>query len=138
MTNAVELFDESRLVREDGMFEPLTISSESGHPASKAIRINPASEIALFHAGGQRGAVVVDELAYHHVIRGVFNGQPFALGFCVMCHAGVQLNPRVGDQLLTLELGGLYNGMAILKDVETGTYWELMTGTGLHGPLQGQ
>ena len=31
--------------------------------------------------------------------------------------------------------GGLYNGLVLLIDDETRTYWDHMTGFGLHGPL---
>lgn len=33
--------------------------------------------------------------------------------------------------------GGLYNGLILLRDEETGTYWDHISGEGLHGPLAG-
>ncbi len=34
-------------------------------------------------------------------------------------------------------MGGLYNGLALLIDDETRTYWDHITGEALHGPLLG-
>ena len=33
--------------------------------------------------------------------------------------------------------GGLYNGLVLLIDDETGTYWDHITGVAVHGPLAG-
>ncbi len=43
----------------------------------------------------------------------------------------------IDGQLHHFAGGGLYNGMVLLKDHESGTYWDHMTGEGLHGPLVG-
>lgn len=36
-----------------------------------------------------------------------------------------------------LQAAGLYNGVVILQDRETGTYWNHMSGAAVHGPLKG-
>lgn len=33
--------------------------------------------------------------------------------------------------------GGLYNGLILLRDEETGSYWDHITGEAVHGPLKG-
>jgi hypothetical protein len=37
----------------------------------------------------------------------------------------------------TFSAGGLYNGLFLLVDEETGTYWDHISGEALHGPLRG-
>ena len=34
--------------------------------------------------------------------------------------------------------GGLYNGLVLMIDDETGTYWDHVTGEAVHGPLRGK
>ena len=45
--------------------------------------------------------------------------------------------PRIGDQLHTFEEHGLYDGLFLMRDDETETYWDHMTGEALYGPLTG-
>lgn len=54
-----------------------------------------------------------------------------------MCNSGVGLIPRTGDRVLGLSAGGLYNGMVLLVDDQTGTYWDHISGAALHGELAG-
>ena len=36
------------------------------------------------------------------------------------------------------QAGGLYNGILILSDTKTGTFWDHITGVGVYGPLAGK
>lgn len=47
------------------------------------------------------------------------------------------MTPLVKGQLHHFQVGGLYNGVAILTDDETGTYWDHITGQAVYGPLEG-
>lgn len=55
-----------------------------------------------------------------------------------MCHSGVGLTPEVDGELHHFSAGGLYNGLILLIDDETSTYWDHITGLAVHGPLQGR
>lgn len=56
----------------------------------------------------------------------------------MVCNTGVRLTPIVEGRPLQFETRGLYEGVSILWDQETGTIWHHMTGEGLHGPLKGK
>jgi hypothetical protein len=56
----------------------------------------------------------------------------------VVCDAGVGLTPEVDGRTLHVSAGGLSNGLVLLRDDETGTYWNSFTGEGLAGPLAGK
>ena len=47
------------------------------------------------------------------------------------------MTPRVDSEVHTFTEKGLYDGLFIMWDEETGTYWNHMTGEGLYGPLAG-
>lgn len=55
-----------------------------------------------------------------------------------MCHSGVGLTPTVDGHLHHFSAGGLFNGLVLLRDDETGSYWDHITGECVHGPLSGQ
>jgi hypothetical protein len=56
----------------------------------------------------------------------------------VPCHSGVGLTPVVDGTLHSFSAGGLHNGLFLLVDEETETYWDHITGEALHGPLAGK
>lgn len=57
------------------------------------------------------------------------------------CNSGVGLTPVIdqttGPRTLHLSAGGLYDGLVLLVDDETCSYWHHITGEALHGPLSG-
>lgn len=76
-------------------------------------------------------------MAYHHLAQGELADEPYIVSFCGVCHSGVGMTPRINGKTHHFQVGGLYNGVAILTDDETGTYWDHITGQAVHGPLQG-
>eukprot|EP00892_Ulva_mutabilis_P002731 jgi/Ulvmu1/12459/UM009_0111.1 len=128
-TVMAEEFDEKRLNRES--WEPLYITGE-GELLSKA-RLPATAELLVFRISGESHALLTSDMVLYHVAQGTVNGVPFLVSFCCVCHSGAQLDPRVNGNVLTFQCGGLYDGSAILRDFETGTYWHHITGQALHG-----
>ncbi|MFT3924019.1 MAG: DUF3179 domain-containing (seleno)protein [Myxococcales bacterium] len=106
--------------------------------ALQTLRVAQQEELLVFDLAGQRRGFLLRQLGYHHVAEGELMGEPFVISFCAICHSGVRFDPRVEGRRLHLSTGGLYNGVALLIDDETGTYWDHMTGRALHGPLAGK
>lgn len=48
------------------------------------------------------------------------------------------MTPRVGDDVHWFAEQGLYDGLFLMKDEETGTFWDHMTGRAVYGPLVGE
>ena len=48
------------------------------------------------------------------------------------------MTPRVGDDVHWFAEHGLYDGLFLMKDEETGTFWDHMTGRAVYGPLVGE
>lgn len=53
------------------------------------------------------------------------------------CNSGVSLTPIVDGKPEWFAARGLYNGLALLADETTGSYWDHITGECVHGPLVG-
>lgn len=47
------------------------------------------------------------------------------------------MTPQVDDQVHTFSEHGLYDGLFLMRDEETGTYWDHLTGDAVYGPLVG-
>lgn len=53
------------------------------------------------------------------------------------CNSGVSLTPVVNGKPERFAARGLYNGLVLLGDSRTNSYWDHITGTCVHGPLKG-
>lgn len=76
-------------------------------------------------------------MAYHHFVEGYLNKKPYLLAFCCVCNSGMVFNPEVHQKMLHFEVAGVYNGMVLMSDRETGSYWDHITGECLHGEHKG-
>ena len=56
----------------------------------------------------------------------------------MICNTGVGLTPRLDGDVLRFREQGLYDGLFLMADIQTGTWWSHMTGEALHGPLAGR
>jgi hypothetical protein len=54
-----------------------------------------------------------------------------------VCNSGVGLTPIIDGTEHHFSAGGLYNGLILLIDDETRTYWDHITGAAVLGPLEG-
>ncbi len=55
----------------------------------------------------------------------------------MICNTGVSLTPTVDGKLYHFENPGIYDGLFIMADTETSTFWNHITGEALHGALVG-
>lgn len=56
----------------------------------------------------------------------------------MICNTGIGLIPSVDGEVHTFTEQGLYDGLFLMYDHETGTRWNHMTGEAVHGPLLGE
>ncbi len=56
----------------------------------------------------------------------------------MVCNTGAGLTPSVDDEVRLFNEQGLYNGLFLMADDKTGTYWNHMTGEAVYGPEVGK
>ena len=56
----------------------------------------------------------------------------------MVCNTGVGLTPLVDGQLHHFQARGLYDGLFLMRDSESGTYWNHITGEAVYGPMAGK
>ncbi len=76
-------------------------------------------------------------LAYNVMQGQLEDRQPWLLTFCNACNTGTVFDPVVDGQLLHFKRRGAFDGMLLVWDEETGTYWQHITGEGLYGAKRG-
>jgi hypothetical protein len=87
--------------------------------------------------GGQSRAYPIRTIGYHHIVNDWVGGVPVAVTYCTLCHTGLVWRRDVNGRVLTFRLGGIDNQNALLRDEETGSFWQQSTGIALSGPLAG-
>lgn len=132
---AAATFEPNRLHKQPGLFAPFKVSDDG--ISLKAAGLPDSAELIVFKRQAEQRALMVQEMAYHHLAQGELAGNPYLVSFCGVCHSGVGLTPIVDGKAHHFEVGGLYNGMVILIDKETETYWDHITGHAVCGPLAG-
>jgi hypothetical protein len=87
--------------------------------------------------GGDALAFPVRRIGYHHVVNTVLAGHPIVATYCTLCHTGLVWKRTVGDRTLTFRLIGINNQNMVMEDLETGSWWQQVSGEALTGPMKG-
>lgn len=132
---ATKSFDPQRLLKQPNLFQRFDVT-DSGVPLKKA-GLPSSANLLVFERRGERRALWVQEMAYHHAAQGELAGEPYLITFCGVCNSGVGMTPMVNGKVHHFSAGGLYNGVVILTDDETNSYWDHITGQAVHGALEG-
>ena len=74
----------------------------------------------------------------YNVIQGQINDQPWMMTFCNACNTGMVFDPVMNGQTLHFRRRGAYDGLLLIWDEETNSYWQHITGQCLYGSSQGQ
>ena len=72
----------------------------------------------------------------HHVANLTLAGQPVLIAFCETCAGAAAFTPVLEGDRYNLRLDGIYDGVILLSDFETGSLWSPFTGHSIHGPLK--
>lgn len=54
------------------------------------------------------------------------------------CNTGISSVPRIDGTAYEFRVCGLHNGLALMEDLQTRSYWDHTTGECIHGPLRGK
>ena len=95
------------------------------------------SELIVFRIDSTQLAFSKHRMAFHHIAQGYVNESPYMVTFCVICNSGMILNPVVNNKMLHFYIAGAYNGMLLMVDRETESYWDHITGECISGKHKG-
>lgn len=132
-------FDVKRIGLRDAAFERFDVDQTIPlRDLARHRRIKPKDRVMIVERAGKRLAFSYSQMTYHHVAQGELAGQPFILVFCAICHSATTMVPVLDGERYHFTCIGVYNGMALLQDDETGSYWDHISGECLHGPKKGE
>jgi hypothetical protein len=77
------------IVGADFLFPPFNVSTYQHLAAALAKKVvDPSTRLMVFALGQQTLALVLKQMAFHHVAQGQLDGQAWAAFFCVSCNMG--------------------------------------------------
>ena len=74
----------------------------------------------------------------YNVIQGQIGDQHWMMTFCNACNTGMVFDPVVDGKMLHFQRRGSYDGLLLIWDEETNSYWQHVTGQCLYGASVGQ
>ncbi len=86
---------------------------------------------------GENKAYPLKFMNYHHLVNDKVGGEPVLISYCISCRSGMVFSPVIEGETASFEMMGVNNQNFIMKDSQTGTWWQQTTGVGLHGKLSG-
>jgi hypothetical protein len=118
------------------MFEP--IRAESFATAAEASFMEAGDMVLAVDTGADAAAYPVRQLAYHHLAADSVGGTPVVATYCTLCHTGLVWERTLDGRVLTFHLYGINNQNMLMRDRETGSWWQQSTGEAIQGPLKGR
>jgi len=118
-----------------------TIEAKLYLPLNDALRdgtVKAGEKLMFFSVGDSTISIPFAKIAYHHVAQGRYANIDWAAAFCACCNMGTAFSPILDGRVHHFSATGVYHGMAIIRDRETGSYWEHTTGECIHGELRGR
>lgn len=133
-------FDAGRAMLEDylsGGLYPARLNVNEWQPLA-AGDLAPETHLLTFEFEDILHAVPMNVVLCYNVLQGETNGKQWMMTFCNACNTGMVFDPVVDGQTLHFQRRGSYDGLLLIWDEETNSYWQHITGLCLHGSSQGK
>jgi hypothetical protein len=121
---------------------------EQGYPIKTGLRAVAASKAGLRDSDLVIGIAIGKEArAYplnpmwgpvNEVLNDTLGGVPVSVTWCPVAHTAVAYDPRFDGQRLELGAVGLRNGVSILYDRQSGSWWSQVVGKAVRGAMEGR
>ena len=99
----------------------------------------PRKELVLgMVVSGQAKAYPFSAISGQPVINDRFAGQEVVVAFEPLSESGAVFKRRLDGRTLNFESAQAREGVALMRDLETGSLWQVLTGQSIDGPLFGQ
>ncbi|GAB4545222.1 MAG: hypothetical protein OHK0023_03200 [Anaerolineae bacterium] len=132
-------FDPSRAILLSTVPDPIFVVKQTTplQPLLDSGALPPDIELQVAENGRVPRAFITRELLLFDVAQSDDPDDPWMVSFCPICNAGAQFHAKHNGIHYTFGAGGIYNAMAILRDINTGSYWDHIRGLCMYGEKAG-
>ncbi len=142
--DALKSFDPGRAMLEDyldsSLYPARLMVSEtySLQGALESGQLALDSRLLVFERDQTLYAFPMTVVLSYNVIQGQIGDQAWMMTFCNACNTGMVFNPVVDGKMLHFQRRGSYDGLLLIWDEETNSYWQHVTGQCLYGASVGR
>lgn len=115
-----------------------TLDNPKRVPAAEASFLRDDDLVLALTVDGESCAYPTRFLGWHHGVNDRVRETPFAVTFCSVCNTGIAYDLRLDGKPVFLDFYGLYNGVVLLCDRQTGSVFLQAEGRFVKGPLTGK
>lgn len=137
-----QFFDAGRAMLEDyldGYPARLDVTeTQSLAEALAAGQVLPDTRLLAFEHEGLLYTFPMSVVLSYNVIQGQVGDQAWMMTFCNACNTGMVFDPQMEGKTLHFRRRGSYDGLLLIWDEETNSYWQHITGEALHGSSAGK
>ncbi len=98
-------------------------------------KMDPRAPVVLLVVGSDARAYPLTYVAHHEVVNENFGGRKVVISFCNQCNAVMTYEVTGYSQKSGFAIASEYRGNAVMKDLDTHTIWQQVTGESLAGFL---
>jgi hypothetical protein len=142
LNEPVKTFDAGRAVLQDYLAGyPARLMVEKQFPLQEALAQGlavPETRLLGFMLADALYVIPMQIVLSYNVIQGQAAEQDWMMTFCNACNTGMVFNPTVDGRVLHFQRRGSYDGLLLIWDEETDSFWQHITGTCLYGASQGR
>jgi hypothetical protein len=139
---ATQAFDAGRAVLQDYLAGyPARLMVKEQFPLSEALArdlVTPETRMLAFELLDSLLVIPMNVVLSYNVVQGRLSGQDWMMTFCNACNTGMVFDPIVEGRCLHFQRRGSYDGLLLIWDEETNSFWQHITGSCLHGASQGR
>jgi hypothetical protein len=136
------LFDPGRAMLEDyldGYPARLDVTeTQSLAQALAAGQVVADTRLLVFEHEGLLYTFPMSVVLSYNVIQGQIQDQLWMMTFCNACNTGIVFDPHIDGKMLHFRRRGSYDGLLLIWDEETNSYWQHITGQALYGSSAGK
>ena len=112
--------------------------SQPDFVATRDAKLDPDEKVISVRIDGAARAYPIRSMAYHHIVNDVVAGIPIVATYCTLCHTGLVWRSEIDGLRLTFHMAGINNQNFLMRDQETGPYWQQVSGAAISGPMKGK
>ena len=99
----------------------------------------PSKELVMgMTVSGLAKAYLFSAISQQTVINDHFAGEEVVVTFEPLSESGAVFERKLDGRTLNFEPAAVREGIALMRDLETGSLWQVLTGQAIEGPLFGQ
>lgn len=135
----IEVFDPGRAMLEDYLdrnLYPARLMVNEAQSLEDSVskgELQLDTRLLTFEYAGNLYVFPMKVVLSYNVIQGQIDDHEWMMTFCNACNTGMVFNPVVDGQLLHFQRRGSYDGLLLIWDEETNSYWQHVTGKCLYG-----